>query len=145
MEGIAMIKPFFTGLLIGILMALLAVFYWPKRAVEAPIIAEKFQAERHSEEIQAPTHGVRAQGKKAVFTYEVPTERYGLLKGEVQASRAALQYRHRLELGAAFVGGAVLARGAYAYKNIELAAYGGWDIKYSRSIYGAGLSWCWSF
>lgn len=139
------LKSFFTGLLIGILMALLTVFLWPKNTIEAPIIVEKFQAERHSEEIQTPIHSVKAQGKKAFFTYEVPTEHYGLLRGEVQASRVALQYRHRIGVGIVLLNGEVLGRMGYSYKALDLSLYGGYDYARKESKFGAGIGYSFSF
>lgn len=139
------IKPFFTGLLTGLFMAFLILFLWPKTPENIPIIKETFSAEKHPEEIQTPTHSVKAQGKKAVFTYTVPTEHYGVLKGEVQASRDALQYRHRVGLGAAALNGAVLGRLSYGYKNVDFALYGGWDYRRNEALFGAGLGYSWGF
>lgn len=140
-----MIKHFFTGLLTGLLIAFLALFLWPKNTIEVPIVKETFTAEKHPEEISKPVHRVQAQGNKAVFTYEVPTERYGLLKGEVQASRAELQYRHRIGVGGVILSDALLARASYTYKSIEFSFYYGYNFKQKEQRFGAGIGYAFSF
>lgn len=137
--------PYFISHGLCILLGAVLVFFITNRKEEAPIIKETFTAEKHAEEIQKPVHNVRAQGKKAVFTYEVPTERYGLLKGEVQASRGALQYRHRAGIGAVVLNNSVLGRVSYGYKNVDFSLYGGWDYKNRGAVFGAGLGYSWGF